>query len=102
MSLIEKIPSMSDAALGNLLANARHLVTAGGPKQQADAAELLPAQVRQTRGRRREAGGQPQGDTGEKHVRRVKLRPTSTVRRETDADERPVKRRQFARSGSRV
>ncbi len=43
MSLIEKIPSMSDAALGNLLANARHLVTAGGPKQQADAAELLPA-----------------------------------------------------------
>jgi hypothetical protein len=43
MSLIEKIPSMNDAALGNLLANARHLITAGGPKQQADAAELLPA-----------------------------------------------------------
>ena len=43
MSLIEKIPSMSDAALANLLANARHLVTAGGPKQQADAAEILPA-----------------------------------------------------------
>ena len=43
MSLIEKIPSMSDVALGNLLTNARHLATAGGPKQQADAAELLPA-----------------------------------------------------------
>ncbi len=43
MSLIEKIPSMNDVALSNLLANARHLATAGGPKQQADAAELLPA-----------------------------------------------------------
>jgi hypothetical protein len=43
MSLIEKIPSMNDAALSNLLANARHLATAGAPKQQADAAELLPA-----------------------------------------------------------
>ncbi len=43
MSLIEKIPSMNDVALGNLLANARHLATAGAPKQQADAAELLPA-----------------------------------------------------------
>ena len=43
MSLIEKIPSMSDAALGNLLTNARRLVADGGPRQQADAAELLPA-----------------------------------------------------------
>ena len=43
MSLIDKIPSMSDVALRNLLANATHLSTAGGPRQQADAAELLPA-----------------------------------------------------------
>ena len=43
MSLIDKIPTMSDAALGKLLTNARHLATAGGPKQQADAAEILPA-----------------------------------------------------------
>jgi hypothetical protein len=42
MSLIDKIPSMNDVALGNLLANARHLATAGAAKQQADAAELLP------------------------------------------------------------
>jgi hypothetical protein len=43
MSLIDKIPAMSDVALGNLLTNARHLATAGAPKQQADAAEILPA-----------------------------------------------------------
>ncbi len=43
MSLIEKIPEMTDESVGNLLANARRLHESGTAKQQADAAELLPA-----------------------------------------------------------
>jgi len=43
MSLIDKIPLLDDAALKNLLDNARRLETAGSQKQQADAAELIPA-----------------------------------------------------------
>ena len=43
MSLIDKIPLLDDAALKNLLDNARRLETIGSSKQQADAAELLPA-----------------------------------------------------------
>jgi len=43
MSLIDKIPLLDDAALKNLLDNARRLGTSGSGKQQADAAELLPA-----------------------------------------------------------
>ena len=43
MSLIEKIPEMSDADVINLLANARRLNESGDPKTQAAAAELLPA-----------------------------------------------------------
>ena len=43
MSLLEKIPLLDDAALKNLLDNAKRLGTSGSPKQQSDAAELLPA-----------------------------------------------------------
>ena len=43
MSLIDKIPLLNDAALKNLLDNARRLSSSGSPKQQEDAAELLPA-----------------------------------------------------------
>jgi hypothetical protein len=43
MSLIEKIPTLSDEALTNLLANARRLAESGADKQRAEAAELLPA-----------------------------------------------------------
>ena len=43
MSLIDKIPLLNDAALKNLLDNARRLSASGSPKQQEDAAELLPA-----------------------------------------------------------
>lgn len=42
MSLIEKIPDMSDQEVVNLLANARRLSTSGSDKQKADAQELLP------------------------------------------------------------
>jgi hypothetical protein len=43
MSLIDKIPQLDDAQLKNLLENAKRLGTSGSVKQQADAAELLPA-----------------------------------------------------------
>lgn len=43
MSLIEKIPEMTDEGLVNLLDNARRLHAEGTAKQQAAAAELLPA-----------------------------------------------------------
>ena len=43
MSLLDKIPLLDDSALKNLLDNARRLGTTGSVKQQADAAELLPA-----------------------------------------------------------
>jgi hypothetical protein len=43
MSLIEKIPTMTDAEVINLLTNARRLQDSGDERQQAAAAELLPA-----------------------------------------------------------
>lgn len=43
MSLIEKIPEMTDQDVINLLANARRLSETGSDKQRAQAEELLPA-----------------------------------------------------------
>jgi hypothetical protein len=43
MTLIEKIPTMSDVEVVNLLANAQRLQATGDERQQAAAAELLPA-----------------------------------------------------------
>ncbi len=43
MSLIDKIPTLSDAEVVNLLDNARRLHETGDERQQAAAAELLPA-----------------------------------------------------------
>jgi hypothetical protein len=43
MSLMEKIPTLSDAEVINLLDNARRLQETGDERQQAAAAELLPA-----------------------------------------------------------
>jgi hypothetical protein len=43
MSLLERIPTLDDDEVVNLLANARRLADAGDEKQQAAAAELLPA-----------------------------------------------------------
>ena len=41
MSLIEKIPYLSDEEVVNLLANARRLSAQGDEKQQSQAAELI-------------------------------------------------------------
>jgi hypothetical protein len=43
MSLIERLPEMADAALGNLHANAVRLGESGTAAQRASAAKLLPA-----------------------------------------------------------
>jgi len=43
MTLIEKIPTMTDAEVVNLLTNAQRLQETGDERQQAAAAELLPA-----------------------------------------------------------
>ncbi len=43
MSLLERIPAMSDEEVINLLTNARRLSESGDEKKQAAAAELLPA-----------------------------------------------------------
>lgn len=43
MSLVEKIPTLSDVEVINLLTNARRLAEVGDERQQAAAAELLPA-----------------------------------------------------------
>ncbi|MFC3069061.1 hypothetical protein [Phenylobacterium soli] len=43
MSLIEKIPFLSDEEVINLLANARRLKDAGDDKQRAAATDLIPA-----------------------------------------------------------
>ena len=43
MTLIERIPTLSDEEVVNLLANARRLQESGDERQQAAAAELLPA-----------------------------------------------------------
>jgi hypothetical protein len=43
MTLLERIPTLSDEEVINLLANARRLSERGDDKQQAAAAELLPA-----------------------------------------------------------
>ncbi|PZQ64696.1 MAG: hypothetical protein DI570_04510 [Phenylobacterium zucineum] len=43
MSLLERIPTLSDEEVVNLLANARRLSGEGDDKQKSSAAELLPA-----------------------------------------------------------
>jgi hypothetical protein len=43
MSLMDRIPTLSDEEVMNFLANARRLSEQGDEKQQAAAAELLPA-----------------------------------------------------------
>ena len=42
MTLLEKIPTLSDEDVNNLLTNARRLHDDGDEKQKAAAAELLP------------------------------------------------------------
>lgn len=52
MTLLERIPTLSDEEVINLLENARRLNDQGDEKQQAAAAELLPALEAEAEARR--------------------------------------------------
>ncbi len=52
MTLLEKIPGLSDEEVVNLLANARRWQAQGDEKQQAAAGELLPALETEAAGRK--------------------------------------------------
>jgi hypothetical protein len=52
MSLLDRIPALSDDEVVTFLSNARRLADAGDPKQQAAAAELLPALEEEAEARR--------------------------------------------------
>ena len=52
MSLLERIPTLSDEEVVNLLTNARRLSDEGDDKQKAAAAELLPALETEAEARR--------------------------------------------------
>jgi hypothetical protein len=43
MSLLDRIPALSDEEIVNLLANAQRLSASGDERQKAAAAEILPA-----------------------------------------------------------
>jgi len=68
MSLIEKLPTMTDAEVLNLLANAHRLQASGDERQQAAAAELLPALEAEARERSSErlAAAQAKRSAGRK------------------------------------
>ncbi len=52
MTLLDRIPTLSDEEVVNLLANARRLSEGGDVKQQAAAAELLPRLEEEAEARR--------------------------------------------------
>lgn len=54
MTLIEKLPEMTDEGVTNLLANAKRLEQDGTPQQQEASAEALPA-IEAEAARRQEA-----------------------------------------------
>lgn len=54
MSLLERIPTLSDEEVVNLLANAQRLAEQGDDKQKAAAMELLPTLRDEAEARRQE------------------------------------------------
>lgn len=52
MTLLDRIPTLSDEEVVNLLANARRLAEGGDEKQQAAAGELLPRLEEEAESRR--------------------------------------------------
>lgn len=54
MSLLERIPTLSDEEVVNLLANAQRLAEQGDEKQKAAAMELLPTLRDEAEARRQE------------------------------------------------
>ena len=74
MSLLERIPTLSDDEVVNLLTNARRLADTGDDKQKAAAGELLPAlesEAEQRRGARMERAKEKRAATRKATQRRV-------------------------------
>lgn len=72
MSLLERIPALSDEEVVNLLANAQRLSEQGDDKQKAAAAELLPAlevEVAARREARLERAKEKRAATRKAHLR---------------------------------
>lgn len=81
MTLIEKLPEMSDEGVLNLLANARRLEQSGTPQQQAASSEALPA-IEAEAERRLEAKREEQA---ERRARAVEARKTTAARKKAMA-----------------
>jgi hypothetical protein len=82
MSMVDMIPTMADADLVSLQANATRLQTTGTDKQQRDAAELLPLIAAEIADRKAKAPP--------KAPRKTAVRKKKEVVVEMDEDERAL------------
>ena len=79
MNVLEKLPALTDEALGNLHANAERLEQAGSPTQRASAAGLLPAIKAELEGRKaakQERAAQARRGASEARATKRKARTT--------------------------
>ena len=75
---VERLPTLADDALGNLLANAERLERAGSPAQRASAGNLLPAvkaELANRRAAKLEQSAQKRRDASEVRASRRKAQP---------------------------
>jgi hypothetical protein len=71
MTLLDRIPTLSDEEVVNLLANARRLSERGDEKQQAAAAELLPRLEEEAEARRQARLDRAKAKRAAKRVQRT-------------------------------
>ena len=81
MTLIDKLPEMTDEGVANLLANAKRLEQTGTPQQQAACAEALPA-IEAEASRRQEAKREVQA---ERRAAATAARKATTAKRKAAA-----------------
>ena len=81
MTLIDKLPEMTDEGVLNLLANAKRLELSGTPQQQAECQAILPA-VEAEAAKRLEAKREV---TAEKRAKAVEARKATNARKKAMA-----------------
>jgi hypothetical protein len=81
MTLIDKLPEMTDEGVLNLLANAKRLEQSGTPQQQAASTEALPA-IEAEANRRLEAKRE---ETAAKRAKAVEARKATAARKKAMA-----------------
>lgn len=81
MTLIEKLPDMSDEGVLNLLANAKRLELSGTPQQQAECQAIMPA-VEAEAARRLEAKRE---ETAQKRAKAAESRKATAARKRATA-----------------